>query len=381
MMRKLRFCLCVFTLVLACVLLASCGSDDGAPKGFYLASEPETDGFYLYVPDEWSKQRASGVVTAYLSDLSTANISASYVTTDKTDMGAYWAASEEELRRDFTDYTLDETCPEETVVADRPAYLYRYDGTYAGVKYGFHQYFILVGDDPSAGMYVITYTASKDRNARTGTVDYDKTVANAAAIAKNFKIYSEQPGARQDLADTTAPAPEGMKKANRFDRFGLDFYVPDTWRVDLSDGFIGAVAGDGASVGLNKISYESAVKKLDHYGTGVSESGFTQSDYWKLLQAEYRDYFDDETFEVTAEPDWEDEEGKAGAVTPEGGECSYRSFTFEGKRDGKTYRVTLYLLWETGKGRNMYLLTYTATPETHDAHIGEVERMLREMRF
>ena len=76
-----------------------------------------------------------------------------------------------------------------------------------------------------------------------------------------------------------------MKKANRFDRFGLDFYVPDTWRVDLSDGFIGAVAGDGASVGLNKISYESAVKKLDHYGTGVSESGFTQSDYWKLLQA------------------------------------------------------------------------------------------------
>ena len=129
MMRKLRFCLCVLTLVLACVLLASCGSDDGAPKGFYLASEPETDGFYLYVPDEWSKQRASGVVTAYLSDLSTANISASYVTTDKTDMGAYWAASEEELRRDFTDYTLDETCPEETVVADRPAYLYRYDGT------------------------------------------------------------------------------------------------------------------------------------------------------------------------------------------------------------------------------------------------------------
>ena len=68
-------------------------------------------------------------------------------------------------------------------------------------------------------------------------------------------------------------------------------------------------------------------------------------------------------------------------MTPEGGECSYRSFTFEGKRDGKTYRVTLYLLWETGKGRNLYLLTYTATPETHDAHIGEVERMLREMRF
>lgn len=380
-MRKFRFAALVTLLLLACALLASCGSDDGAPEGFYLVSDPEADGYYFYVPDEWSNQRASGVVTAYLSDLSTANIGVAYVTTDKTDMAAYWDTSEEELRREFTDYALAEEMPETLTVADRPAYLYRYDGTYAGVRYGFHQYFVLVGDDPSAGMYVITYTASKDANPRTGTVDYDKTNAIAAAVAQGFRLYADRPAARPDLGTKDETTPEGMKKANRFDHFGLDFYVPDAWRVDLSDGFIGAVTEDGASVGLNKISYSAAVKKLDEYGTGVSEGGFTQSDYWKLLRAEYDDYFDEGTFTVTEEPDWEDEEGKAGAVTPEGGACTYRSFTFTGQRGDKTYRVTLYLLWQTGKGRDLYLLTYTATPDTYDLHNADVERMLREIRF
>ena len=380
-MRKFRFAILVTLLLLACALLASCGSDDGAPEGFRLVSEPETDGYYFYVPKEWSDQRGSGTVTAYLSDLSTANIGVAYVTTDKTDMAAYWGASEEELRREFTDYALAEEMPEALTVADHPAYLYRYDGTYAGVRYGFHQYFVLVGDDPSAGMYVITYTASKDANPRTGTVDYDKTNAIAAAVAQGFRIYADRPAARPDLGIKDETAPEGMKKANSFDRFGLDFYVPDAWRVDLSDGFIGAVADDGASVGLNKISYSSAVKKLEHYGTGVSEGGFTQSDYWELLRAEYDDYFDEGTFTVTEEPDWEDEEAKAGAVTPEGGACTYRAFSFTGKRGDRAYQVTLYLLWETGKGKNPYLLTYMATPDTYDLHTADVERMLREIRF
>lgn len=381
MMRKFRFGALALLLLAACVLLAACGSDDGAPKGFYLVSDPETDGYYFYVPDEWSNQRGSGTVTAYLSDLSTANISVAYVRTDKTDMGAYWSASEEELRRDFTDYALDPATPETLTVSDHPAYLYRYDGTYAGVKYGFHQYFVLVGDDPSAGMYVITYTASKDANTRTGTVDYDKTYKYAAAVAESFRICADSPAARPDLGVKDETAPDGMKKANRFDRFGLDFYVPDAWRVDLSDGFIGAVTEDGASVGLNKLSYDAAVKKLDHYGTGVSDSGFTQEDYWKLLQAEYGDFFDEGTFKVVEEPDWEDKEGGAGAVTPEGGACSYRACTFTAQRGDKTYRVTLYLLWQTGKGRDLYLLTYMATAETYDLHIPDVERMLREIRF
>ena len=379
-MRNRIFLLLVF-LSVACLLLTACGSKDGAPKGFYLASDPEQDGFCLYVPDEWSNQRGSGTVTAYLSDLSTANISVSHVQTDMTDMEAYWSASEEELRRDFPDYARAPETPETLTVSDRPAYLYRYEGTYAGVHYGFHQYFILVGDTPAAGMYVITYTASMDANTRTGTVDYDKTVAIAAAVAQNFRICADKPAQRPDLGTKDETTPAGMKKATLFTRFGLDFYVPDAWRVDLSDGFVGAVTGDGASVGLHKISYDAAVKKLDHYGTGVSESGFTQSDYWNLLKAEYEDYFDDGAFEVLEEPDWKDEEGKAGAVTPDGGECTYRSFTVTGRRGDKIYRVTLYLLWQTGKGKEPFLLTYTATPDIYEVHIADVERMLREIRF
>lgn len=384
-MRKFCYTFVTVLLCTACLLLVSCGSKDGAPKGFYLASDPEADGFCLYVPDEWSNRRGSGVVTAYLSNLSTANISASYVTTHETDMSAFWSASEAELREDFADYALDASCPETLAVSDRPAYLYRYEGTYAGVHYGFHQYFVLTGDDPSQGMYVITYTASKDPNSRTGTVDYDKTVANAAAVATNFKIVADRPQSRPDLGIADETAPEGMKKANRFSRFGLDFYVPDAWRVDVSDGFIGVVAGDGASVGLYRISYDATSKKLDYYQTGTSENGFTQPDWWNLLKAEYRDFFNDDSnngsFTVTEEPDWDDQAGQAGAVTPDGGSCTYRFFSFTGKRGEQTYQVTMYLLWETGKGKNPYLLTYMATPETYGAHTGDVERMLREIRF
>ena len=60
-MRKFRFrTLALLLLLTACVLLVSCGKDDGAPRGFYLVSDPETDGYYFYMPDEWSNQRGSG---------------------------------------------------------------------------------------------------------------------------------------------------------------------------------------------------------------------------------------------------------------------------------------------------------------------------------
>lgn len=368
----------VARMLLICLLLSlltACGGDDGAPEGFYLASDPDTDGFCFYVPDEWTVQRTSGIVTAYLSDLSSANISAAYVRTDETDIETYFAASEVALVEDFTDYGRASAAPDALTVDGHSAYLYCYDGTYAGVRYGFHQYFILTGDDPSFGMYVITYTAAKDANARTGTVDYDETVKTAAAVVQNFRLRADEPCPRADLAVTDAPAPDGMKKANRFTRLGMDLYVPVAWRVDLSDGFVGAVTEDGASVGVHALSYEAAVKKLDHYETGVSESGFTQADYWHLLQAEYAELLD--AFTVEEEPDWEAE--GADAVTT--GECTYRAFTFTGVKGSGTYRVTVYLLWQTARGRDMYLLTYTATPETYGTHLPDVERILEAIRF
>ena len=372
--RAFALCLALF----ACLTLFAC-KDDGAPTGFRLASNPETDGFYLYVPEEWSDQRTSGTLTVYLSTLSSVNVTAAFVTTDAPDMETYWSTSEEELREDFPDFALSDGSPESRTVDGHTAYLYRYEGTYVGVHYGFEQCFVLLGETPAEGMYVLTYTASKDPNPNTKTVDYDETVANMNAIVQNFRIASSSPAPEQDLAATDADAPEGMKRANRFTRLGFDLFVPTDWRVDLSDGYVSAVASDGSSVGMYAVEYNAVVDKLEYYGTGVSENGFNQIDFWNLIQAEYDDYLSD--FRVVEEPVLQGDDTTPVTPPTQTGECSYRRFIMEGSHAGVTYRVALYLLWETDGGRDLHLLTYTAKTDAFDSHMEEVERMLCEIRF
>ena len=136
-------------------------------------------------------------------------MTATYVTTDKTEMTDYWSASENELREDFSDYVLTASSTDLNL-SDRPTYYYAYEGTYAGVRYGFRQYFILAGNTPADGMFVLTYTASKDENPQTRTVDYEETSGYMDSIAGNFRLTGALPQGKTDLAITDAEAPEGI---------------------------------------------------------------------------------------------------------------------------------------------------------------------------
>lgn len=366
--------LLVLCLILCTALFTSCGKNDGTPEGFQLVSDPETDGFYFYLPEDWYAGRTSGILTGYLSSLSTVNVTATYVTTDKTEMTDYWSASETELREDFSDYVLTASSTDLNI-SDRPTYYYAYEGSYAGVRYGFRQYFILAGNTPADGMFVLTYTASKDENPQTRTVDYEETSGYMDSIAGNFRLTGALPQGKTDLALTDAEAPAGMKKANRFTSFGLDFYVPNTWNVDLSDGFIGAsLAEDGTAVGLEALSIDAIAKKMEYFG--IQSNGLTQMDLVKILKAEYGEYLTDFTVEEDPFPEGADAQD---ATTV--GETSYRRMTFTGKHGAQEVRVSVYLLWETGHAKTFYLLTYTATPTTYETHLNDVEQMLGVIRY
>ncbi len=379
-------------LLLACVcLLCACNQDD-IPKGYVLASDPDRDGFELFVPKGWSYQNTSGVVTAYLSSINTANLTVAYLDTDFDSIDAYWADAEMGLKEDFPDYALAEGYPTEVIVADRYANVYEYTGSNAGLRYRFRQYLVMTEEkNPSRGLCAITYTASDEEGKITGKVDFEEALSQVEGIVSNFRFTTAKQAPEEDLSVADDPkAPEGMKRANRFEHLGMDIYVPQDWKVTLSDGFVGAEAPDGASVGIQTIDLTGAVtnngatltERMEHYGIPLqNENGFTLIDYWNLLKAEYADYYED--FTVIDEPAaFKSESGEEQTAPAVAGQSTYYSFTFAGTKYGVRYEVTQYVFRKTKDSRNQFrTMIYTTKEGAHDAHLADTERILSEIRY
>ncbi len=385
MMKKLCLIL-VCLLVLPC-LLTACGSD--APEGHILVSDPEKDGFSLYIPKEWNYNTSSGILTAYPSSLSTANLTVAYVESQEPTLSDYWAGQEVILKGDFADFAMVEGYPTEEIVADRVAYVYEYTATYIAAKYHIRQYLILLGDTPSQGMYVVTYTASSEKSDYTGSVDYESSLGQVETMMEHFTIAGTPKGEHTDLSVEDANAPDGMKRANRFAYLGMDVYVPEAWHVYLSDGFIAAKTADGkGNVSISNIDLtgsaagtNSLMNRFEHYEiTLTNEEGVTLIDYWNLLKAEYADYFD--TFTVLTEPKLEAGENEEKTLPTVAGESSYYVFSFQGEKYGKTYVITQYMFRETSSRTGMFRsLTYTTVGDEDHIHGDEIARVLSEVKY
>lgn len=384
-MRKI--CLILVCLLALPFVLTSCGSD--TPDGHMLVSDPEKDGFSLYIPEEWNYNASSGVLTAYPSSLSSANLTVAYLESEEATIAEYWAAQEVILKGDFPDFALVENYPTLENVAGRSAYVYEYTATYIAVKYHIRQYLIPLGTSPSEGMYVVTYTASSEQSAYTGSVDFESSLEQVKTLMGYFAITGKPGGETLDMAVADENAPEGMKRANLVAYLGMDVYVPTAWQVYLSDGFIAAETGDGkGNVSISNIDFtgsaagaNSLMNRFDHYGiTLVDERGVTLIDYWNLLKAEYSEYFDN--FTVLSEPDLNvgEEEQKTPPIVA--GESSYYAFTFTGEKYGQTYCITQYMFRETSSRTGLFrALTYTTIGAENHIHGEEIVKVISEVKY
>ncbi len=418
-MKKIVSILCLVCLLASLCLFVGCSCTScqtDVPPDHQLASVPAVDGYTLYIPEEWQFVRSNGVITAHVSTVNTTAFTATRVSTTETDMTKYWQQNETELKSLLTHpsdpkdpnsdsvltYQLERN-GETTLVDGHLAYIYEYTGTFPTklVTYRVLQYFILVGETPADGMIILTMTASDEVKETTGDKDFNDLMREKFARILDVFVVGQQTEseAGTDLSVPDENAPAGMKNATLNQYIGMTVYVPETWQVPVSDGFIGVLSPDGkANIGITNLSVAGGVGVQNSFAARMAYYGITQyvpgssyslMDYWNLSKAEFRAYFDQGSFEIISEPeviDGTDEDGNRTYTTnpppTTKGETTFYEYRFRGQLNGQTYEVSLYVFRATVDRRNqfrtMFLMTHDAD---HSEYTAVAEQILSEVRY
>lgn len=391
MKRILCFLMCA---VLCLTMLVSCGDD--TPEGYELASDPERDGYYLYVPEGWTYSHANGLTTAYLSSLNTASVTAAYATLTEETLADYWVSTKARLAEDFGDLAVVKELGDPTTVGagNYITYEVEYTGSYTGLRYRFHQYLILTGTALSDGLLVVTFTGADEENEISGLTDFSSSWENVKGMMEHFKLASGKQAPAADLGVADENAPDGYKRANRFEYLGMDVFVPEAWRVTLSDGFIGVEIAEGATLGVTNLNLSAGVggtrtslqERMEHYGlTYDNGQYFTLIDYWNLLCKEYADYYAEGSFQVLEAPTLKAEGENEKTPATKLGSSTYYAFTFAGVKYGVEYRVTLLVYRETDTQEAFRIMTYTTAADTdgtlHAQYLPDVLAVLERVTY
>ncbi len=417
-MKKLLAFTCLILVLVSLVSLVGCGcGEDDVPPDHQLASKPEVDGFTLYIPEEWKYTRVNGVITAHVSSLNTMAFTAARVETTHESMDAYWEESERELIALLENKPKDSNNPDAAPVSsynlekkrelaqvnNHVAYFYEYTGIFPSkiIPYRVLQYFILVGNTPKDGMIVLTLTGADVAKDSTGEKDFNETMRTKfMRMLEVFEVGHVTDAENGNLTAEDKHAPDGMKSATLNKHLGMTVYVPEAWRVNVSDGFIGVTSADGyANIGVTNVSFTGTAggqytfaERMEYYGISMAspENGISLMDYWNLTKAECRAYFDEGTFVVDAEPEIKEEIDENGnkkftSVTPPtvAGETTYYTYRFHGMQGGERYDMTLCIFretdgWFNNQFRSLLLTSHSAT---HDTYLADVARILAEVRY
>ena len=316
-------------LSMTLALLASCGAggESGTlPTGMKIGEVG--DGYTLYVPEDWTVERSTGVTMAYVSAVDTTNVTLVRVPSDKAP-SAYLESYAATLSETLTEYALLEA--DVTELGGKSAAYRIFTGKVAGVEYRYLQ----TAASVDGVIYLLTYTARTE--IPSGDVSYyDRYVKKVLDMIEVFLFEGE-------AADTTTerPTPEGngeglyLASDPAVSRYSL--WVPADWTVDLANGTT-SVFCEGAVVTVTYEIPEEATL-LDYWAT---KSGVYQTLYpsYTLIESECSAPAEKrEDVEV-----WLDEHQAVRYV-----------FTYEA--GGVTYKVQKLLAVD---GLYVYTLSYTA---------------------
>ena len=187
-MKLFKRTLALLLSCLSCVLLCACGEtvDADAPDGMKKVDAPSTN-YTIYVPQSWTVDMSTGVISAYASMTDRANISfTGFALEDRaTTLDSFWSGYAEEFASTFGDSMVyfDENGKEtsepvaaKTTLGGLEANKYVYRARVTGEVYKFMQ----VACIAAGNVYLITYTAV-DSN-------YDAHLSEVNDILNNFKF-------------------------------------------------------------------------------------------------------------------------------------------------------------------------------------------------
>lgn len=330
MMKKLLISL---VIAIACVSLLAACSDDGVPDGMFSATL-EGEPFILYVPEDWSDNRASGISSAHygLNVIASARYYA--LEEDTTTLDAYVAKYLEECTAQYPDFSF--TRKDAKLGKDVPAARIEFDFSTAedATTKAIH-YFALNGED---AIVLSFYCKSSDFS------NYAETFEE---IRSEFVLTEKV--IRNDN-ETDKKTPEGMKIASGDDH-NYVFYAPSEWITDLSDDHSYAYYPESGKPNVSVTAYTpDEAMTLEEYLELCDE------DYKKnLLGYEFIERSDCKIFDMDAV-----------------------RYTYKVVYGGSELRVMQTVFLYDGL---LYSITYTAHADRFDAHLPDVEKMLDEFRI
>ena len=363
-MKRLLLAVCL--LILGLALLTSCGKSE-IPEGMTAGSDPDLDGFVLYVPKGYTIDRSTGVLFAFVSKLDPTSVSAVLISPEEESIAAYWEANRAALEATADPDTaiVYETENEEYKVGkdELPGRVWVYTLTRGGVNYKVMQIFVPRGDAPSDGVAILTYTGKTDATV-TGTVGYTDHLKDFELMVQNFS-FREATKTPEEQEKITEGAPEGMQAASDAKITHYRLYLPLSWTVDLRTGISSGYADDGAGVSV-----------ISLYPEGFS----TVQEYFASQKEQYGLRYKDVTVLTEGEP----EQIKVDGCDAYRYECRVTR-----RGDERVVRFSvIYVMLRTGLHRGLYTVTLSAVAENADAaeaiytaHAEEFARVLSEFRF
>ena len=336
--RVIALFLCVITVL---PLIAACDKNGDEPDGMYsvtLSGEP----FILYVPQEWTDNRDSGISSAYYSMEKSILASARYYICDEETVNAGIEAYVADMatQNEATLSGYSEVSRKDASLSGTPAYRYEYTYDYRSNennKTNVIQYYVFHKDC----VVVLSLYIAKSHYAEEHIEMFEK-------IRLAFKLVDKKE-INDEVVDKYTP--NGMKKASD-DGVQYACYVPKNWVTDLSDKMTYAYYPESGKPNVTVTSYSPSVE-------------MTAEQYFADCEMEYKKTLN--SYERTEEPE----------KRTVGGRNAF-SYQYTVKYGESVYKIMQTVLMYNGLA---YSITYTARAESYDAHLEDVKTILDNFRF
>ena len=335
-MKKLIAVLLLLVMVFGVV---SCGEKVTPPSGFQLASV-ENAPFYLYVPNSWTSNVASGISSAYCVAGNRVLVSAFAQQADEsTSLELYTAKTLESFQRTLEGFELVSKNFEETTLGSYSAYCFDYKAISDNTDMKFRTYVSKYDE----GFTVLTYSAAEEVFSKFET-DFNEIVAKFTFKVENKN--NESPKVIEPVQEEI----DGWQLASG-EEYEFEFFVPKSWTVDKESEFPVATcsseAGDNSNVTV--MSY-------------VLTEPMTAKDYWEKTKSELS--YDYEVLAI-------DENAKLGGL-------SALSVEYKTGLVDMMYHIKQVFC---ATSNMVYVFTYTSNETFYEKHLNSVDAMLNMFVF
>ncbi len=354
--QSLLLLLCVAALLLGGVACRK-APDEEVPQGMKYATASGSD-YRLFVPSVWTSNTSYGVSGAYftMSEPSTVSVAKYAITAEQATameglegsarLDWYWEnVCLDAVERVSLGGSLQKQGeePESVLLGALNARRYHVTATVSGDTL----HFVHVLAERGGAVYVMTFTVIENL--------YASLTNNITSIIESF-VFSDEPYYPDDYAKTPTEgvdAPDGMKLASN-DTVSYRFFVPESWTLNREEEIFAAYVESDRSV-VSVVPYMPDVEQV------------SVAEFFTMCSEMLENTADEDGFALLKEEKDVDLGGRKATA-----------YTYRYTVGGKEFRCMQVI---AAYGSMLYSVTYTATPESFEVHLNDVERIIDAFEF